>query len=72
MSVSRAELKKIIDVNAMAPIFLTQKLASYFDEMTRVLFIGSDYVGIDKKLRPHIFSAVRHIKVCTKSGCRIF
>src|SRR5579872_705563 len=52
--ISRAELKKIIDVNVMAPIFLNQKLAMYFDDMTRILFIGSDYdgVGKQKKIRP--------------------
>lgn len=55
---SRAELEKAISVNVMAPIFLTQKLASYFDEtMTRVLFIGSDYVGVSNKIRPHITGA---------------
>src|SRR5579872_3471856 len=57
IKISRAELKKIIDINVMAPIFLTQKLVPYFDKMTRVLFVGSDYVGVDKKIRPGISGA---------------
>jgi short-subunit dehydrogenase len=56
-TVTRAELQKSIDINVMAPIFLTQTLAPYFDTTTRVLFIGSDYVGVTNKIRPHIAGA---------------
>jgi hypothetical protein len=53
--VSRSALEKAISVNVMTPIFLTQKLAPYFNIMTtRVLFIGSDYVGVHNKIRPNI------------------
>ncbi len=57
MDILTIELKQIINVNVMTPILLTQKLAPYFDETTRVLFIGSDYVGIDKKIRPYVTGA---------------
>ncbi len=53
-TITRAALEKAINVNVMAPIFLTQKLALYFDAMTRVLFIGSDYIGVNNKIRPNI------------------
>lgn len=53
-TVTRSALERIINTNVMAPIFLTQKLAPYFNPNSRVLFIGSDYVGIDNKVRPHI------------------
>lgn len=52
--VERAALKKSIDINVLAPIFLTQQLAPYFDTTTRVLFIGSDYAGVNNKIRPGI------------------
>jgi len=52
--VTQSALKKAINVNVMAPIFLTQKLAPHFDLSTRVLFIGSDYVGVSNKIRPNI------------------
>ncbi len=53
--VTRLALEKVINVNVMAPIFLTQKLSPYFDAVTtRVLFIGSDYVGVNNKIRPNL------------------
>lgn len=53
--VSRSSLEKAININVMAPIFLTQKLVPYFNAMTtRVLFMGSDYVGVNHKIRPNI------------------
>ena len=53
--VSRSSLEKAINLNVMAPLFLTQKLVPYFNIMTtRVLFMGSDYVGVNNKIRPNI------------------
>ena len=54
-NVSRQALEKAMSVNVMTPIFLTQKLTPYFNiKVTRVLFIGSDYVGVNNKIRPGI------------------
>lgn len=55
--ITQSALKKTINVNVMAPIFLTQKLAPHFESGARVLFIGSDYVGVTNKIRPHITGA---------------
>jgi short-subunit dehydrogenase len=53
--VSSSEFDRAMNINVKAAVFLTQKLRPYFDvEMTRVLFMGSDYVGMDSKSRPEI------------------
>lgn len=57
-AITRSELEKSININVMAPIFLTQKLVPYFNmAKTRVLFMGSDYVGSSNKIRPGITGA---------------
>jgi len=53
-AVTRADIEKIINVNVIAPILLTKKLEENFNITTRILFIGSDYVGVDNKMRPGI------------------
>lgn len=53
---SYAQLNEVTATNVMAPIFLTQKLMPYFNSATRILFIGSDYIGANK-IRPNITAA---------------
>jgi len=56
-TVKSEALQNALDVNSKAPISLTQKLTPYFDAMTRVLFLGSDYVDVGNKIRLHITGA---------------
>lgn len=55
--ITRSQLQNIINLNVMAPIFLTQKLVAQFVQGGRVLFIGSDYVGVTNKMKPFIAGA---------------
>ena len=70
-NITREALKKIIDVNVMTPIFLTQQLAPHFDTTTRVLFIGSDYVGVNK-VRPGVAGAYGISKSALRTAVEYF
>ena len=51
-----AQLNEVFATNVLAPLFLTQKLMPYFNPVTRVMFMGSDYIGANK-MRPNITAA---------------
>lgn len=72
VTLPRSDLIYAINVNVMAPIFLTQKLAAHFDTNSRVLFMGSDYVGTDKKFRPNITSSYSISKSALKIAVEYF
>lgn len=50
--VKSSEFRKNLDLNVAVPIFLSLELARFFNMHTKVLFVGSDYEGVDKKIRP--------------------
>ena len=50
MDISPTEFDAAINTNVRAPLFVTQTLMPFFDTESRVLFIGSDYVGPNPSL----------------------
>lgn len=72
VTLQRSDLTYALNVNVMAPIFLTQKLAAHFDKNSRILFMGSDYVGTDKKFRPNITSSYSISKSALKIAVEHF
>lgn len=69
------EFKETMKVNLLTPLFLTQKLTPYFDatytSMTRVLFMGSDYVGTNK-VRPTIMGSYSVSKSALQTAVEYF
>ncbi len=57
MSLSYQVLLSSLAVNALAPIMLTKALRPSMTPSTRVLFIGSDFVSLAKKVKPNISGA---------------
>lgn len=50
LSISPTEFDAAMNTNVRAPLFVTQTLMPFFDTESRVLFIGSDYVGPNPSL----------------------
>jgi len=60
------DLTVSIATNVISPLSLTSKLKHYFTSATRVLFLGSDYVGVDNKIKPHVSGAYSISKTALK------
>jgi len=68
LKATRSDLKDNIVTNVIAPIALTSKLKPYFNLGTRVLFMGSDFVGVENKMKPKVSGAYAMSKTALKVG----